>query len=75
MALRTVKQYWRQLRATDPGCPVGLGTLRAAVKDGTIPSFQIGRTRVLETDTALEYLFGADRQQPQQPGEVRRVEP
>ena len=76
MALGIVKAYWRELRETDPNNPIGLGTLRAAVKTGVIPSIQIGRNRVIDTDTALDYLFAAQgRQQPQQPGEVRRVEP
>lgn len=75
MALRTVKAFWRQLRATDPNNPIGLGTLRAAVKSGVIPSIQIGRNRVIETDTALDYLFAAQgQQQPHKPGEVRKVE-
>lgn len=77
MKLRTVKGFWRELKEADPNCAVGLPRLRAAVDDGTIPSFTAGRRRLIDADEALSYLFYAERvnrQQPQQPGEVRKVE-
>lgn len=74
MKLRTVKGFWRELREADPNCAVGLPRLREAVADGTIPSFTAGRRRLIDADTALSFLFDADRQQPQLLGEVRKVE-
>lgn len=77
MKLRTVKGFWKELKEADPNCAVGLPRLREAVADGTIPSFTAGRRRLIDADEALSYLFDAERvnrQQPQQPGEVRRVE-
>ena len=78
MALRSVKRYWQELKQSDPHCPVGLGTLRAAVKSGVIPSFKVGRATVIEASTVMDYLFPAQAgkgEQAHQPGEVRRVDP
>lgn len=77
MALRSVKRYWQELKQSDPHCPVGLGTLRAAVKAGIIPSFRVGRATVIEADTALDYLLQAQAgkgEQAHQPRGVRRVD-
>ena len=77
MALRSVKRYWKELKQSDPHCPVGLGTLRRAVAEGQIPSFKVGRATVIESTTVLDYLFPAQTgkgEQAHQPGEVRRVD-
>lgn len=78
MALRSVKRYWQELKQSDPHCPVGLGTLRAAVKSGVIPSFKVGRATVIESDTALDFIFQAQAgkgEQAHQPVGVRRIDP
>lgn len=67
MRYTTPTQFWKEERARDPKFPLGLGYLRKAVADGTIPSIQVGRKRVFDADRIAEYL------EQQQPGKVRRV--
>lgn len=73
MKMRTTKQFWRELREADPNCAVGLGHIRQAVATGVIPSFQVGRRRVFDADTALDHLF-AGHDAGHQCKEVRRVD-
>ena len=75
MALRTVTAYWRELKAEDPNCAIGLSYLRTAVATGLIPSFQVGRRRVIESDTAKAYLLASGKEVAHQPGGVRRIDP
>lgn len=74
MRLRTVKQFWREMREADPNNAMGLSALKAAVNDGVITSYQVGRRRLVDADRALESLF-AGREQPPKAGEVRRIDP
>ena len=78
MALRTVTAYWRELKAKDPNCAIGLSYLRTAVETGVIPSFKVGNRRVIESDTAQQYLFKAANiggGQDEKQGDIRRVSP
>lgn len=75
MSLMTVKAYWRALKAEHPDCPIGLGTIRAAVRDGVIPSFPVGRSRVIESQGALDYLFAAQEHKAPKAGGVRKIDP
>lgn len=74
MRLRTVKQFWRELREADPNNAMGLTALKAAVNSGIITSYQVGRRRLIDADSALDSLF-ASCEQPPKPGEVRRIDP
>lgn len=74
MKLRTAKQFWRELKEADPNCPVGLPRLREAVSSGEIPTFNIGRRRVFDADTALSYLFAGHDAGHQHEG-VRKIDP
>ena len=73
MRLRTVKQFWREMREADPNNAMGLTALKSAVADGTIRSYRVGRRSLIDADTALNELLGAEKR-AQRPGEVRRVE-
>lgn len=73
MKMRTVTQFWRELREADPRNAIGLGFLRAAVADGTIPTIKMGRRYLLDADTALDHLFAGCGIGNQSEG-VRRVD-
>lgn len=73
MKMRTVTQFWRELREADPRNAIGLGFLRAAVADGTIPTIKMGRRYLLDADTALDHLF-AGYDAGHHDGEVRKVD-
>lgn len=74
MRLRTVKQFWREMREADPNNAMGLTALKAAVANGTIRSYQVGRRSLIDADTALEDLLGNEKR-TEQSGEVRRIKP
>lgn len=74
MRLRTVKQLWAELKAADSNCAVGLPALKAAVADGTIRSFPVGRRKLVDADRAIDELFSGGGQYIHKSGEVRKID-
>lgn len=54
--MRYPEQALAELKLEDPSTPVTVYMIRRLVAAGTIPSIQMGRRRLLNYDSLLEYL-------------------
>jgi len=54
--MRYPEQALAELKSEDPNTPVTVYMIRRLVAAGTIPSIRMGRRRLLNYDSLLEYL-------------------
>lgn len=59
MRMRTIREAYREMKAEDPRCALGLSALYNLVEAGAIPSVRTGKNRVLiDLDRLEAYLSG-----------------
>ena len=72
--MRYPEQALAELKLEDPSTPVTVYMIRRLVSTGTIPSIQMGRRRLLNYDSLLEYLaHPVPGEAEHQRGGIRRV--
>lgn len=72
--MRYPEQALAELKLEDPSTPVTVYMIRRLVAAGTIPSIQMGRRRLLNYDSLLEYLaHPIPEEAGHQRGGIRRV--
>lgn len=72
--MRYPEQALAELKLEDPSTPVTVYMIRRLVSTGTIPSIQMGRRRLLNYDSLLEYLaHPVPEEAEHQRGGIRRV--
>ena len=73
--MRFPKQALEELKRIDPETPIKVGYIRKLVHTGVIPSVAIGKRRLLNLDSLLDYLANppAETPAPVRPG-IRRID-
>lgn len=73
--MRFPKQALEELKRIDPETPIKVGYIRKLVHTGVIPSVAIGKRRLLNLDSLLDYLANppAETPEPVRPG-IRRID-
>ena len=73
--MRIIKDVFEQLKQDDPDTAITMCGLRRLVQTGVIPSVQVGRKRLINYDTLLEYLCVPPTviSEPEETGVIRKV--
>jgi hypothetical protein len=77
MRMRTIPGTYRQHKIDDPNSSLTLCGLRRFVREGIIPTVNIGRKKLLDYDQFLDFLRNPPTEPTapsQQPGTIRRVD-
>ena len=73
--MRYPEQALAELKLEDPSTPVTVYMIRRLVSTGTIPSIQMGRRRLLNYDSLLEYLaHPVPEEAEHQRGGIRKID-
>ena len=73
--MRYPEQALAELKLEDPSTPVTVYMIRRLVAAGTIPSIQMGRRRLLNYDSLLEYLaHPVPEEAEHQRGGIRKID-
>jgi hypothetical protein len=73
-SMRYPEQALAELKLEDPSTPVTVYMIRRLVAADTIPSIQMGRRRLLNYDSPLEYLaHPVPEETEQQRGGIRKI--
>ena len=76
LPMRTLKQAYEAIRATDPESALTMTALRRLAVSGILPTVKAGSKYLLNLDMLQEYLQNPerfDRRAPKQKGVIRRI--
>lgn len=72
--MRIVKDIYEEIKRNDPDTAITMCALRRLVATGVIPSVQVGRKRLIDSDRIMEYLNNYNSVSEIEPqGVIRRV--
>ncbi len=54
--MRLISEAYKAIKEDDPNTALTMNALRCLVRNGEIPSVQIGRKRLINYDNLLQYL-------------------
>lgn len=57
--MRIIKDIFEEIKKNDPDTAITLCGLRRMVQTGVIPSVQVGRKRLINVETVMDYLNNA----------------
>lgn len=73
--MRIIKDVFDEIKKNDPDTAITMCGLRRMVQTGVIPSVQVGRKRLINADTVMDYLNSNTTSESKQEeyGVIRRV--
>lgn len=74
--MRIIKDIYEEIKRTDPDTAITMCGLRRMVQTGVIPSVQVGRKRLINADTVMDYLNNntiTSESKQEEYGVIRRV--
>lgn len=73
--MRLIKDVYNDIKENDPDTAITMCGLRRMVQMGVIPSVQVGRKRLINADTVMDYLNNniAVESKPIKTGVIRKV--
>lgn len=74
--MRIIKDIYEDIKRNDPDTAITMCGLRRMVQTGVIPSVQVGRKRLINADTVMDYLNNntiTSESKQEEYGVIRRV--
>ncbi len=73
--MRLIKEIFEDIKRNDPDTAITMCGLRRMVKTGVIPSVEVGRKKLINADTVMDYLNNniAVNSEPVETGVIRKV--
>lgn len=73
--MRIIKNIYEDIKRNDPDTAITMCGLRRMVQTGVIPSVQVGRKRLINADTVMDYLNNniTIESEPIETGVIRKV--
>lgn len=74
--MRIIKDIYEDIKRNDPETAITMCGLRRMVQTGVIPSVQVGRKRLINADTVMDYLNNntiTSKSKQEEYGVIRRV--
>lgn len=74
--MRIIKDVFDEIKKNDPDTAITMCGLRRMVQTGVIPSVQVGRKRLINADTVMDYLNSntiTSESKQEEYGVIRRI--
>lgn len=72
--MRIIKDIYSEIKRNDPDTAITMCALRRLVATGVIPSVQVGRKRLIDSDKIMDYLNNYNSVSEIKPqGVIRRI--